>query len=191
MPQRWPVGVLFLRLRWRRRGRRCGRRRSRRRGCSTGRRGRTAGVYSTVTAMDSRPVVTRAGDRSLTRRGWWPGFRCQQPRSSSDPYAVFLFGLEDGQSANGQAVFLRFVDDASRQRHGLGRGLVDGGIVKPSTIEDGDGREPVVLSRRITDEFQQPGGPQFMRVAVLRRRREKRRERQQKNKAGLKSPSAI
>ena len=139
--------------------------------------------------MNNRPVVAR-GYRS--RRLRFLGLVCDLPLAQRGP-ALIICTAQDGGVANGNAFFLRFIDNAVIERHGPRRGFIDTGIMEAAFIQNGHGKD--VRSDDaggIRIDLNHGGSAQLVRLTALGKRcSDGRGTYQHKHRAGQKPASAI
>jgi hypothetical protein len=141
--------------------------------------------------MDDRPIVA-CGDRGWRLGLHFFGLVRDLPLAQRDPAPV-ICTAQNGSVANGYAICLCFIDNAIIERHGLGRGFINPGVMKPALIQNGHGKN----SRgddtgRVCSDFNHGGSPQLVRFTPLRHcRGESCGTHQHKDRAGQEPASAI
>ena len=141
--------------------------------------------------MDNWTVVTVCDrGRHLGRRFF--GLFRHLPLAQRGP-ALIICAAQDGGVANGYAVFLRFIDNAVLQRHGLRRGFIDAGIVEAAFVKDGHRKDMRGNDAGgILSDFNHSGSAQLVRFTTLGERAGNgRRTYQHEHRAGQEPASAI
>jgi len=75
-------------------------------------------------------------------------FACRSPGSVSNPRLVRFRGAGDRKQSLGNAAAQRLVDRAAFERHWNRRSLVSAGVVKFTGIQDRDGNQASLATRR-------------------------------------------